>query len=884
MFDVILMKPAPLAGDDRRPEARLAAPFGRRPSPLAALTLAAALGLAACQTAEAPLPPAEPAPPPPSPVTGDDARLVPAAQFLTTYPEWARAGAVESFTFDGNSLKVTLADGRPYQLDVLGPEAFRVRFHPAELEADDSYAVVNRDLGAVSVTWRETPAALIGDTGRLRVELNRATAQLSVYRGQTLIAQEAEAPSWTPEAARIKAVWTLAEGDQFYGLGEKSGPMRKNGQSLKFWNSDTYRYTAATDPIYLSIPWLLNLRPQYSWGLLFDNTYQSYFNLGEADPSRWYFGALGGEMDYTFIAGPDGYKVLEDYTVLTGRMRLPPKWALGYQQSRYSYESQDEVMDLARTFRAKRLPADTIYLDIGFMEGFKSFTHDGYMFPDPKAMTAELGTLGFKTITIIDPHIKVAPGEYHVYDSGIAGDHFVKADNGVPVRGVVWPGLSVFPDYTRPETREWWGNLYQTVLDWGITAVWNDMNEPSVFNTRHKTLPWEGRHYDFGRNSLHARTHNVYGSEMIRATLEGLDRLKPNTRHFVLSRSGFAGLQRYAAVWTGDNTSNWEQLRMNIPMVINMGLSGLSFVGADVGGYSDSPDGELLVRWMQLGALIPLYRNHTEKNTDPQEPWAHGPVFEAANRKALELRYKLLPYLYDLSWEAHRTGRPHVRPLMLEFPNDPQAARDDQFLLGRNLLVAPVMEPGAVTRQVYLPAGTSWFDWYTKREHRGGQTVTVEAPLDRIPLFVRAGGIVPVQEIEQFVGQRRTRIKEFLIFPAANGRYVSYYDDETTMAYTRGEFLATRLEYTSQARTMTLTLSVENRPDTFRPAEGYALYRIANTHRPVRVSLDGREIPLYGDSLGVTEADRATAWYENDNSLLLKIFDLRKDQRVDIQF
>ncbi len=540
----------------------------------------------------------------------------------------------------------------------------------------------------------------------------------------------------------------LRDDEHVYGLGEKTGPLDKRGwqlggSSVAMWNSDTYRYDQSTDPLYVSVPFYLVLRQGRAHAVFFDNSHRSSFDLGRSSRSRLSFGAEGGELDYYVIDGPSPRQVLERYTALTGRVPLPPLWALGYHQSRYSYFPDSRLRELARQFRERRIPADVLWLDIHALQDFRPFTWDAERFPDPARLLADLRAQGLRTVVIVDPHPKKQAGD-PVYESGLAGGHFVRRADGSLFEGQVWParaertpGPSVFPDFSRAATRAWWGALYRPLLDLGLAGIWNDMNEPSVFDGPAGTLPLDARHDGDGLAADHAEIHNVYGQLMTRSTFEGLLRLRPDRRPFVLTRASFAGGQRFAAVWPGDSSSDWSHLKGSIPMLLGLGLSGFAFAGADVGGFSDDASPELLTRWLQLGALTPFFRNHSDLGTADQEPWAHGQPWEALNRRAIELRYELLPHVYTAMREASRTGVPAMRPLFVDFPQDEATWRlDDEFLFGSDLLVAPIVREGQRRREVYLPAG-AWYDLWTGARLEGGRRVNVRST-PRTPAAVRA--------------------------------------------------------------------------------------------------------------------------------------------------
>jgi alpha-glucosidase len=581
----------------------------------------------------------------------------------------------------------------------------------------------------------------------------------------------ARPPVFDLETGAVETSKRRVEWETYYGFGEKAMPMSRHGQQMVMWNTDTYSYPRGLDPIYQSIGFFIALRQEQgagrAYGLFLDNTTRTYFDMGKTDPERYTFGVASGELNYyVFTGGKERAPktILRDYTDLTGRTPLPPMWALGNQQSRWSYFPEAKVRDIARGFRESRTPLDVLYLDIDYMDGYRVFTWDKTRFPDPAKLVADLRAEGIRTVLIIDPGVKV-DANYSVYKDGQAGGHFVKAASGGEFHASVWPGVCAFPDFTDPKARDWFGSLYKKNLDEGIAGFWNDMNEPATFlnettpkpDIYHhpgKTFPVNTPHFGEGQTGTHARYHNVYGMQMARSTYEGVRKLRPDARPFVLTRAGYAGVQRFSAIWTGDNNASWDHLRLSIPMLANLGVSGVALVGADVGGFTENPSPELYARWLQAATLTPFLRSHSEAESKPHEPFAYGPQFTDINRATIELRYKLLPYLYTLFREHTETGAPVMRPLWFEYPNDARTyLTEDQYLVGRDLLVAPVVTEGVVKRRVYFPKGDNWVDWWTGQLYEGGKDAEVAAPIDRLPLFARVGATIPTQPVMQHTGE-----------------------------------------------------------------------------------------------------------------------------------
>jgi alpha-glucosidase len=551
----------------------------------------------------------------------------------------------------------------------------------------------------------------------------------------------------------LRVVKRRAPGERFFGCGERTRGLEKTGSHQVFWNVDPPQgHTASFNNLYTSIPFVVSLVDGRAHGVLFDSTHRVEIDLAKSDPDLVTYTAAGGDLVYYVILGPTPRELLDRYTALTGRTPMPPRWALGNQQSRWSYMSADEVRAIAAEFRTRDIPCDVLYLDIDYMDGYRVFTWDAERFPDPAAMIAELGEDGFRVVTIVDPGVK-ADTDYDVYREGRARDHFCQTRTGGEYRNVVWPGLCAFPDFASPAVREWWGDLHARLLDVGVAGVWCDMNEPALFVPLQSTMPDDVVHRGEGRPKHHAEVHNAYGQWMAQAAREGLERLRPDRRPFVISRAGYAGLQRHALQWTGDNSSWWEHLWMAMPQLQNLGLSGIAWAGVDVGGFFDDCDGELLARFTEFGVFQPFCRNHSAKGTAAQEPWAFGEPWETVCRDMLQLRMRLLPYLYTAFEECHRTGAPVLRPLLFDFPNDPATySADDQFLVGDALLVAPITRPGLEHRHVYLPAGT-WHHWWTGERIEGPAHVLAHAPLGRPALYARANRPLPLGDPIMHTGE-----------------------------------------------------------------------------------------------------------------------------------
>ncbi len=628
------------------------------------------------------------------------------------------------------------------------------------------------------------------------------------------------------ESGVLRHQVALAPNERLFGLGERTTAWNRRGRTHVLWNTDPAGYTDGDDPINLNVPVYLGRvpatqgadggAPGATYLVFYENPTYGQFDLGDTEPDVAEHRFAGGELRYYLAAGPVS-TLMERYTELTGRHSLQPLWMLGYHQSRWSYDSAERVRKLARDFRENQVPCDVIHLDIDYMDGFRCFTHDHERFPDLPGLAHDLREQGIKLISIIDPGIKVDPN-YRVYREGVRGDHFVTTPDGRLFHAPVWPGDSVFPDFTNPATREWWGRLYKSLVQAGIAGFWNDMNEPAAFAYGgDRTLPATVSHALEGQGGNHEEAHNVYGMLMARASSEGLAALRPENRPVVITRAGWAGVQRYATSWTADNESSWESLRLTIPMMMALGLSGIGFTGPDVGGFIGTPTGELFTRWIQMGAFMPFFRAHTAKGTPDQEPWSYGEPYLSIVRRFIELRYELLPYLYTATWQMCTRGWPVVRPLAWADPGD-EALWDvqDAFLCGDALLVAPVLAAGAIQRDITVPTG-AWYDFWTNQTHRGGRTITQHAPLETIPLMVREGTVLTLGEVGASVEQRKDKFLRLGLYMLSQpGETVTelYEDAGEGLDYLSGDARVSRLTMHRTEGSLTVTW---DKSGTFTP-------------------------------------------------------------------
>ncbi len=582
----------------------------------------------------------------------------------------------------------------------------------------------------------------------------------------------------------FEVVKKLSGSEHFYGLGDKTGFLDKRHYDYEMWNTDNPDpHVDSFKALYKSIPFFLCLTDMHVYGIFLDNTFKSYFNMGQESEEYYWFGAEDGALDYYYIAGNSLAEVLENYTYLTGRCPLPQRWTLGYHQSRWGYVTQEDVEEVASGMRDNDIPCDVIHFDIDYMQDYRVFTWNQERYHhDPEGFLKNLAQQGFKIVTINDPGVKKEEG-YPVYEEGVQNGYFARTPEGEVYINAVWPGDAAFPDFGNPAVRNWWGEKQKFLLDKGVRGIWNDMNEPASFKG---PLPADVVFTDEDRETSHAEMHNVYGHLMAKATYEGVKKLD-GRRPFVITRACYAGTQKYATGWTGDNHSLWAHLQMAIPQLCNLGMSGMPFVGTDLGGFGSDTTPELLTRWVQTACFSPLFRNHAALGTRQQEPWRFGTEVLDIYRKYVKLRYQWIPYFYDLFYEEERTGAPIMRPLVFHYEKDENArVCNDEFLLGSRILAAPVVNQGMTRRMVYLPEG-DWYDYWTRERITGPVWFVREAPLDTCPIYVKAGSVIPMMEPQSYVGEKPMDTLLLDVYPG-EGSWDHYLDNGEDFAYREGKY------------------------------------------------------------------------------------------------
>lgn len=694
-------------------------------------------------------------------------------------------GVVISHKVQGNVCTFKTDNKVLFRIEAKTENIIRFRFATGGyFQEDFSYAI--------APDFQETKVELkVSDKGELySIETPNVNIQLFkeglktriLDKSGNVICEDENGFHWEPHprlgGSIVKMTKQIQEAEHFYGLGDKATEFNLRGKRLKIWGTDEYGFDKNRDPLYKNIPFYLGLHHQIGYGIFFDNSFKSYFDFGSERNHVASFWAHGGEMNYYFIAGPDLINVVERYTDLTGKPELPPLWALGYHQCKWSYYPDTKVREVTDKFRDLQIPCDAIYLDIDYMDSFKCFTWDKEHFPEFKKMIAELKAEGFKTVVMIDPGIKVDE-DYWVFKEAFEKGFFCKRADGDLMVGKVWPGDCCFPDFTNPKVRDWWAGLYKEfIAELGIQGVWNDMNEPAVFEVESKTFPGDVRHDYDNHPCSHRKTHNVYGMQMARATYEGLKKYAYPNRPFVITRSAYSGAQRYSSAWTGDNIATWEHLWLANVQCQRMAVSGFSFVGSDIGGFIDQPSMELYVRWVQLGVFHPFCRTHSSGDHGDQEPWSFGETAIPIVRKFIELRYQLLPYLYTTFWQYATKGTPMMRPISFVAQHDKETVnRSHEVLVGDNILVCPILQPGVQGRYMYLIEG-EWYNFWTNELVEGGKEFWVDVTLEEFPIFIKAGAVVPFNPVMQYVGEKEVEELTLNVYYKNGEQHSVFYEDK----------------------------------------------------------------------------------------------------------
>lgn len=781
-----------------------------------------------------------------------------------------RPGEIVDHTLKEQAIIFTTENEVELRLRLVTPEIIQLQYHlEGDLDSDFSYAIdPGFTSGQVNFQFEEKPKYFQITTSSIICRVTKRKLLVHFYDTEGNVLCEDKHGFYRRDSlmkgiSEIKVTKKAPDTVKFFGLGDKAYEQNLRGRAFENWNIDAYAYERGDDPLYRTIPFYLALNEDRAYGIFLDNTYRTRFSFDRKENNISSFSSEGGTMNYYFIYGPELTTVSERYTKLTGTPELPPIWAFGYHQCRWSYFPESRVRELADTFREKRIPCDAIYLDIDYMDDYRCFTWDEDYFPDPKKMILDLKEQGFETIVMIDPGIKIDK-DYFVYKQGKEKGYFCRRPDGATVIAPVWPPKCAFPDFTDPDVRDWWANLYEDhMATKQISGIWNDMNEPAVFEVKSKTFPEDIRHDFDGHPCSHKKAHNIYGMQMARASLQGIKQHNPDKRPFLLTRANFAGGQRYAALWTGDNIASWDHLKLANEQSQRLSISGYSFVGSDIGGFVKTPSPELFTRWLQLSIFHPLFRNHTmgynvdgaaavkkdkvqekkkDTNTD-QEPWVFGDKYTEINRSIIELRYRLLNSLYTAFWKYIRYGTPVLRPLSYYDQSDENAVeQNDEFMFGDQILVSPVLDKDKESVKTYFPKG-KWYDFRTNQIYEGPTSKKINAPIEEIPFFIKAGTVLPLREVMQYTKEKTPDYLELNIYYSeTESTSMMYEDAEEGHQYKNGDYLVKTFSMTSTDNELNIDV---DREGNFSPS--YSVIKVNIIGVPFEISsvtVDGKQVDM----------------------------------------
>ena len=798
-----------------------------------------------------------------------------------------------SYTKKGNQVTFNGKDGSKLSLTMNSNSVIKIWFDKSGklTRTNPSFAVVNEKLENIGdIGINEESSAYEIFTSKLRIRINKNPMQIQIFdKYQKLIYSDFKDQGHVSDAKGVKARKVLRSDEQFFGLGEKTGTLNRRGKNYKMWNSDRPCYSVTEDPIAKSIPFFMS---SYRYGIFLDNTYKTEFKFGTESSDFYSFEAPDGAFVYYFIYGKDYKEIQQQYIALTGQPIMPPKWALGFAQSRGLYTKENQALEVAAEFRKRKIPIDIIYQDIGWTQNLQDFEWRKGNYTNPKAMLKKLKDNGFKMIVSQDPVVSQKDNKQWAEADKLG--YFVKDVRTNKAYDMPWPwgGNCGVVDFTIPEVADWWGKYQQKPIDDGISGFWTDMGEPAWSNE--EDIDRLNMKHRIG---MHDEIHNIYGLTWDKVVKEQFEKRNPNKRIFQMTRSAYAGLQRYTFGWTNDSGSGsdvldgWAQMENQVAVGISAGLGGIPFWTTDISGYcgdiTDYPAmAELYTRWMQFGIFCPLSRAHHEGD-NAVEPWMFGEVAEKNTKAAIELKYQLFPYLYTYSRKAHDTGLPITRGLFMEYPNDAEAAKiDNQFMFGEEILVAPVLKKGERVKRVYLPEG-EWIDFNDKKtEYLGGEKLPYKAPLNTIPIFVKKGSIIPMMPIMQYIGEKRDYPVTFHIFPNYEDEKASFtlYEDEgENQDYLKGIFSLTYIVCTTVSSGFNIDISPEDKGFYQSDKRNFVL-SILTDKKPTSVSINGNAatlVPL--EKLNIdNDFSQQWSWDENGKKLLLKTPDQRKKINIKI--
>ncbi len=701
---------------------------------------------------------------------------------------------------NANSIRVQVANGTESRLD------------------DFSYALkpdYRENFSKIKIQETKNIIQILTDS--LVVEIEKLPAFRIIFKNKSgkIINEDVAGQGFgtTFFGEKVTVYKKLFPDEKFVGLGEALGNLNRRGTGVALNNTDTYKYGDPRLSMYSSIPFFIGIHSNEVYGLFFNNTHPSFFNFGLSTPFTS-ISASGGDADYFFFYDRSVAKIIEHYTSVTGTMPMPPAWALGYHQSRCSYYPQSRVLNIAQTFKSKNIPIDCIVLDADYLQDYEPFRINKDRFPDLPLLSKQLAEMNIEITASVNPGIKI-DSSYEAHLDGVKKDVFLKYADGNIFISDIAPSTNNFPDFTKPATRKWWVDKMKFLPENGIHGYWNDMNEPAVGGSY---LP-DNLVFDFdGRKANSNKAKNVYGMQMARSSFESAQKYSSNLRPFILTRSGFAGVQRYSAMWSGDNTASDEGLLSGVLLNNQLGLSGIAFAGPDVGGYIGDGTKDLFKRWMQIGTFSPYFRNHKEFFATANEPWNYGEEAEAISKTYIGFRYKLLPYIYGAFYEATQTGLPVSRSLSISHPFDANVYDNlyqYESLFGDALLVIPVTT-AEKAKKIYLPEG-EWYDLYSDELFAGNQHLSRAVPIYQLPIFVKGSSIIPMQSLVQSTKDKHDDTLTLHVYNGTKANSYLYYEDAGNgLEYQNGSFCKKTIAFDPQKKLISISAKEGNINSSFQ--------------------------------------------------------------------
>lgn len=798
-------------------------------------------------------------------------------------PVSSSLGNLKKFKKTENGLLIETSFGKA-AITVYNSQIIRIRIAKNEFEPDFSYAVAALPLKSnFQIIETEGKMSLITDSLRLDISTNPVRFTFLTIDNRVINQDDTFGTNWVNE--EVTTYKKLMPDEKFIGLGEKTGNLNRRGEAHTNWNTDNPGYQADDDDLYSSFPFYLGVHSGLSYGIFFDNTFRSLFNFGASNNRFSSFGAEGGEMNYYFIYSGSVAGILNQYTHLTGRINIPPIWSIGFQQCRWSYFPDNEVLNIARTFREKKIPLDVMYLDIHYMDAYKIFTWHPEKFARPDEMLGKLKDMNVHTTVIVDPGIKVETG-YKAWEEGKKENYFIKYPDGQDYTAEVWPGWCNFPDFTKPVVRQWWGNNFAPMIKSGVEGFWTDMNEIASWGGGYTPslvqLDWDGH------TASYRKAKNAYGMQMSRSTYEGTRALMNGKRPLTLTRASYAGAQRYTAIWTGDNVASNAHMLLGCRLINSLGLTGMAFSGVDVGGFIGTASPDLFARWITVGAFSPFFRVHKANNENSSEPWTYGEGIENISRNYISMRYRLLPYLYSAFAEAHRTGLPVNRTLVIENTFDENCWNrqyQNQYMFGPNILIAPVESTKEITK-VYLPEG-EWYDFLNGTKYIGSQEIMIECPLDKLPVFAKGGSIIPMQTLVQSTSESPSETLFVHVYAGnRNSVYTYYEDDGVTYSYEKGTFVESEMTYDASNKKLNIQpLTSDSYKSKFKKIT-FVLHGFENSAKTMK--LNGKAVTCMEESIdlynSITKDD--PLWFDSRpmNQKVLLIENVNAADKIEISW